>query len=161
MHLLGILLAIVVFWLGNSGYYKPLMLGFGAVSVALTLALCLRLKIVDRESSPYVRILGFLFYLPWLFVETLKANWIVIKACLRADLDIHPALVKVKTVCKSDLAKVTFANSITLTPGTVTLEIQGDKLLVHGLYEANTQPESFAEMDRRSARAADPKGGVQ
>ena len=48
MHLLGILLAIVVFWLGNSGYYKPLMLGFGAVSVALTLALCLRLKIVDR-----------------------------------------------------------------------------------------------------------------
>jgi multicomponent Na+:H+ antiporter subunit E len=81
---------------------------------------------------------------------------VVIKACLRADLDINPALVKVKTTCKTDLAKVTFANSITLTPGTVTVEIDGDKLLVHGLYEANTVPEAFEEMDRRCARAADP-----
>jgi multicomponent Na+:H+ antiporter subunit E len=74
--------------------------------------------------------------------------------CLRADLDISPALVKVRTTCKSDLAKVTFANSITLTPGTVTVEIQGDKMLVHGLYEANTVPESFIGMDARCARAA-------
>ena len=64
--------------------------------------------------------------------------------------------MKLKTICKSDLAKVTFANSITMTPGTVTVEIEGDKLLVHGLYEANTQPEAFEEMDRRCARAADP-----
>jgi len=84
----------------------------------------------------------------------------VIKACLRADLDISPALVKVKTVCKSDLAKVTFANSITLTPGTITVDIEGDKLLVHGLYEGNTVPEAFEEMDRRCARAADPVGGA-
>lgn len=161
MHLLGLLLAITAFWMGNSGHYKPLMLGFAALSVGLTLILCLRFRIIDREGAPYVRTLGFAAYVPWLAWEVLKANWIVIRACLRADLDIQPALVKIKTNARSDLAKVTFANSITLTPGTVTVEIQGDKLLVHGLYEANSQPENFAEMDRRSIRAADPRGGAQ
>lgn len=155
-YLLGIFFAIVAFWLSNSGHYKPLMLFFMAASVAVTLVLCARLKLIDREGAPYVRLAGFLAYYPWLAWEVVKSNWVIIKACLRADLDINPALVKVKTICKSDLAKVTFANSITMTPGTVTVEIDGDKLLVHGLYEASTAPEGFAEMDRRCARAADP-----
>ncbi len=158
MYFIGILLAIVVFWMANSGHYTPLMLGFAAASFVLTMLLSGRLKLIDREGAPYVRILGFVSYYPWLFWEVVKSNWVVIKACLRAEIDISPALVKVKTVCKSDLAKVTFANSITMTPGTVTIEIDGDKLLVHGLYEANTVPEAFAEMDRRCARAADPSG---
>ncbi len=155
-YLLGIFLAIVAFWMGNSGHYTPLMLVFAAASVAVTLFLCARLKLIDREGSPYVRLLPLASYWVWLTFEVVRANWVIIKACLRADLDIAPALVKVKTVCKSDLAKVTFANSITMTPGTVTIEIDGDKLLVHGLYEAGTAPESFEEMDRRCARAADP-----
>lgn len=157
-YLLGIFLAIVVFWIGNSGHYTPLMLGFAALSVAITLFLCARLKLIDREGAPYVRLFNLAAYWPWLAWEVVKSNWVIIKACLRADLDISPALVKIKTVCKSDLAKVTFANSITMTPGTVTIEIEGDKLLVHGLYEANTVPEAFEEMDRRCARAADPSG---
>jgi multicomponent Na+:H+ antiporter subunit E len=155
-YLLGICLAIIAFWVANSGHYKPLMLGFLALSTLITLFVSARLKIIDREGSPYVRLAGFLAYYPWLFWEVVKSNLVIIKACLRADLDINPALVKIKTNCKTDLAKVTFANSITLTPGTVTVEIEGDKLLVHGLYEANTQPEAFEEMDRRCARAADP-----
>lgn len=155
-YLLGIFFAIFAFWMGNSGYYKPLMLGFAALSFVLTLFFCARLQIIDREGAPYVRLFGWLSYYPWLTWEIIKSNWVVIKACLRADLDLNPALVKVKTVCKSDLAKVTFANSITLTPGTVTIEIEGDKLLVHGIYEAGTVPEAFEEMDRRCARAADP-----
>lgn len=155
-YLLGIFFAILAFWMGNSGYYKPLMLGFAALSIAVTLFACARMRLIDREGAPYVRLFGWIAYYPWLTWEVIKSNWVIIKACLRADLDIHPALVKIKTVCKSDLAKVTFANSITLTPGTVTVEIEGDKLLVHGLYEANTVPEAFLEMDRRCARAADP-----
>jgi multicomponent Na+:H+ antiporter subunit E len=159
-YLLALITAIVLFWLGNSGHYKPLMIGFLVLSTAITTFLCLRLNIVDREGAPYVRGFGFLAYIPWLTWEVLKSNWVVIRACLRADLDISPALVKVKTICKSDLAKVTFANSITLTPGTITIDVDGDKLLVHGLYEEGTAPESFAEMDVRCARAADPAGAA-
>ena len=90
-----------------------------------------------------------------LFKEVLKANLAVVKACLRADLDINPALVKVKTVCQSDLAKTMFANSITLTPGTVTIEVERGRMLVHALFEEDASPDAFAEMDARSARAID------
>lgn len=156
-YFLGLLAALVAFWFGNSGHYTPLMLGFAVASIVLTLVLSFRLGIVDREGAPYVRLPQLLRYYPWLAVEVVKANWVVIKACLRADLDITPTLTKIKTVCKTDLAKVTFANSITMTPGTVTVEIEGDKLLVHGLYENGTQPEAFIEMDQRCAVACDPK----
>jgi multicomponent Na+:H+ antiporter subunit E len=156
-YFLGLVAALVAFWVGNSGHYTPLMLGFAAVSIVLTIVLAFRLDIVDREGSPYARLPQLLKYYPWLAVEVVKANWVVIKACLRADLDITPTLTKIKTVCKTDLAKVTFANSITMTPGTVTVEIDGDKLLIHGLYESGTQPEAFIEMDQRCALACDPK----
>lgn len=156
-YFLGLLAALAAFWLGNSGHYKPLMLGFGSISVLLTLVLASRLNIIDREGAPYVRLPQLLRYYPWLAVEVIKSNWTVIRACLSAELDITPTLTKVKTVCKSDLAKVTFANSITMTPGTITVEIDGDKLLVHGIYEAGTEPEGFIEMDKRCAAACDPK----
>ena len=159
-YFLALVLALAGFWLSMSGHNEPLILALGGVSVILSCIQAYRLDIIDREGAPYVRLVGFLFYFPWLAKEIVKANWTVIRACLKADLDIAPALVKVKTVCRSDLAKVTFANSITLTPGTITVEIEGDKLLVHGLYEQDSQPEAFVEMDRRSARAIDGKGAV-
>ncbi|MCA8901786.1 MAG: Na+/H+ antiporter subunit E [Hyphomonas sp.] len=159
-YFLGLVLALAGFWLAMSGHTEPLILTLGGVSIVLTAILAYRLDIIDREGAPYVRSFGLLAYYPWLFWEIIKANWVVIKACLKADLDIAPALVKVKTVCGSDLAKVTFANSITLTPGTITVEIEGDKLLVHGLYEQGSQPEAFADMDRRCARAVDGKGAA-
>lgn len=154
-YIIGLLAALVIFWFTMSGMTDPLILGLGAVSILITLFLSLRLDVVDGESSPYLRIFAFLTYWGWLFVEILKANWGVIQACVRAELDINPALVKVKTTCRSDLAKTVFANSITLTPGTVTLSVEGDKLLVHALYEQGAEPGSFVEMDRRSARATD------
>ena len=159
-YFLGLVLALAGFWLSMSGHNEPLILTLGVVSLALCCILAYRLDIIDREGAPYVRLAGFLLYFPWLAKEIVKANWTVIRACVKADLDIAPALVKVKTMCESDLAKVTFANSITLTPGTVTVEIEGDKLLVHGLYEQDSQPEAFAEMDRRSARAIDGTKGA-
>ena len=159
-YFLGLVLALAGFWLSMSGHGEPLLLALGGVSILLTCILAFRLDIIDREGAPYVRLLGFIAYTPWLMMEIAKANWTVIRACLKADLDIAPALVKVKTICRSDLAKVTFAKSITLTPGTITVEIEGDKLLVHGLYEQGSQPEAFMEMDRRSARAADGKRTV-
>ncbi|NBC20556.1 MAG: cation:proton antiporter [Alphaproteobacteria bacterium] len=154
-YLLGLFVALVAFWLAMSGLMKPLLLSLGAVSVAITLFLAMRLDVVDKESAPYLRWPVFIGYWFWLMGEIIKANWRVIRACLRADLDINPALVKVKTRCKSDLAKTTFANSITLTPGTVTLSVEGDKLLVHALYEQDAEPGAFDDMDRRTAAAAE------
>lgn len=154
-HITGLIIALVLFWLGLSGHYAPLTLSLGAVSIVISVILSGRLGILDREGAPYLSIFGFLFYLPWLLKEVFVANLVVIRACLRADLDIKPALVKVKTTCISDVAKTLFANSITLTPGTITVLVEQDRLLVHTLYEDDAGPDSFNDMDRRSSKAID------
>ncbi len=156
-YFLGLIIVLSALWLGLSGIYTPLVLTLAVISIIIAVVLAARLETVDREGSPYGRIIPIVTYWGWLLVEIFKANWPVIKACLRANLDINPALVKVKTRCESDLAKTIFANSITLTPGTVTVEIEGDKFLVHALFEESASPESFVEMDERSYRAADGK----
>ncbi|MEM5517969.1 Na+/H+ antiporter subunit E [Henriciella sp. AS95] len=154
-YFLGLILVLAALWLGLSGIFKPLLLTLGAISILISLILASRLETVDKEGAPYARTPQLLAYWAWLLIEIFKANWPVIKACVSARLDINPALVKVKTRCESDLAKTIFANSITLTPGTVTVEVEGDKLLVHALFEESAAPESFAEMDERSWKAAD------
>ncbi|MEO0981998.1 MAG: Na+/H+ antiporter subunit E [Pseudomonadota bacterium] len=146
---------MTVLWLGLSGLFKPLILSLGTVSIVVSAILAMRLGLVDKEVSPYGRLPVFFRYWTWLVGEIFKANWTVIRACLRADLDIDPALVKVKTRCESDLAKTVFANSITLTPGTVTVEVDGGNLLVHALYENMAGPDAFDEMDWRAQRAVD------
>ncbi|MGB3625893.1 MAG: Na+/H+ antiporter subunit E [Henriciella sp.] len=159
-YFVGLTLVLATLWLGLSGLYKPLILGLGAASILISLLLASRLNTIDKEGAPYGRLPQLLSYWAWLLVEIFKANWPVIKACVGANLDINPALVKVKTRCESDLAKTVFANSITLTPGTVTIEVEGDKLLVHALFEEAATPESFAEMDARSFAAADGRKKV-
>lgn len=154
-YFLGLLIAMGALWFGLSGHTSTLILSLGAVSVFLSAILAYRFDILDRESSPYARLPQLIIYWFWLVIEIIKANWTVIKACLKSDLDINPALVKVKTGCESDLARTVFANSITLTPGTVSVAIEGDKILVHALYEQEAHPEAFVEMDRRSRLASD------
>ncbi len=157
LNFFGLIVVLSGLWLGLSGHYQPLIMWLGGLSVLLSAFLAVRLETLDRESAPFFGLPGILTYWVWLMIEIVKANWIVIKACLRAELDINPALVKVKTSCESDLARTTFANSITLTPGTVSVTLEGDKILVHALYEEEAQPEVFAEMDRRSKRAVDSR----
>jgi len=154
-YILGLIISLSLFWLSLSGHYTPLLLSLGGASVLITVVLSGRLGILDREGAPYFAVIGFFMYLPWLMKEIFLANIVVIKACLKADLDINPALVKVKTQCETDLAKTLFANSITLTPGTVTVEVEKGRMLVHALYEDAAGPDAFAEMDARSARAID------
>lgn len=159
-YFLGLIVVLIALWTGLSGDYtltKPLIASLGAVSILLSAILAYRFDILDREGSPYGRLLQLIAYWVWLIIEIFKANWIVIKACLRSTLDINPALVKVKTRCESDLARTVFANSITLTPGTVSVEVEGSKILVHALYEDSAGPGAFDEMDRRSRDASDGK----
>ena len=157
-YFLGLIVVLIALWTGLSGYYtlnKPLIATLGGISILLSGILAYRFDILDREGSPYARLPQLMAYWAWLVIEIFKANWVVIKACLRSNLDINPALVKVKTGCESDLARTVFANSITLTPGTVSVEVEGDKILVHALYEDSAGPGAFDEMDRRSREASD------
>ncbi|MEQ1782057.1 MAG: Na+/H+ antiporter subunit E [Hyphomonadaceae bacterium] len=155
-YLPGLVLALAAFWFALSGQTSPFFIGLGVVSVLLTLWLAARLRIMGRDASPYHRLPQMLVYLPWLIVEVVKANVAVIARVLGPRHTIDPAVVRMRTSARTDLGRALFANSITLTPGTVTIGVEGDKVMVHALVRDKASVASFEPMDRRVAAAADP-----
>lgn len=150
----GLAAALAVFWFVMSGQTSPLFLGLGVLSVLLTLWLSLKLGIVDRNASPYHRAPQIFVWLVWLLGEIVKANLVVARRIMGPLTSLDPAVVKVNGGCKSDLGKTLFANSITLTPGTVTVEVDNGVMLLHALQRDNALPESFEPMARKAAMAA-------
>lgn len=87
------------------------------------------------------RIFWFLYYIPVFFLHMVKANLDVAYRVLHLNIPIRPGIVKVTTTLKTDLAKTFLANSITLTPGTLTIDIIGSDLYIHWIYVRTEDPE--------------------
>jgi len=143
----------VATWLTLSGYFKPMLLSLGVISIVLTIWIAKRMRILDGETAPYLTAPLTIGYFAWLFVEIIKANIAVVRAVMSPDMAISPTLTRIPTPQKTDIGKVMFANSITLTPGTVSVDIQDDHILVHALLTEMSDPEDFAEMAERSGWA--------
>ncbi len=150
---LVLLVILIAYWLMLSGYlHNPVLLILGAISIFIVLGLSVRMKIIDAETAPYINVMA-LGYFVWLFVEIIKANMAVVKAVLSPNMEISPKTTKVPMKQSTDLGRVTFANSITLTPGTIAVEIGDDKILVHALLSEMTAASGFAEMGKRAGKA--------
>ena len=108
-----------------------------------------RMRIVDGESAPITIAFRAPFYLPWLFLEIAKANVDVARRILNPYMPIAPRLIRVKGHQRTDCGLVIYANSITLTPGTVSIRLDGDELIVHALTEEAAAGVETGEMDRR------------
>lgn len=157
-------LAIVLaaLWLTLSGRVSNvLLLSLGAVSIVVAIALSERFDVVDEEAAPFHRLGALIPYWGWLFVEIVKANLAVTRAVIGAHMDLTPRLVTVPSPAKTDFGRAVFANSITLTPGTVTVEAGRDEFLVHALLGSMTDPDGFAQMGAKAVRASEGtrKGG--
>ena len=111
------------------------------------------MRILDGETAPYFTTLQTLVYFRWLFGEIIKANLAVVRAVLSPGLNVSPTLVRIPTPQNTDIGNVMFANSITLTPGTVSVDIQDDHILVHALLSEMSDPADFEDMASRSAWA--------
>ena len=144
--------ALLVIWLLLSGHYDALLIGFGVLSCALVAAIAARMGLVDREGHPISLISRALRYWPWLVWEIVKANWDVARRALGYGLDISPTLLRVSASQKTDLGRVIYANSITLTPGTVSIDVDGGTILVHALSRDGAAALEEGEMDRRVTR---------
>ncbi len=140
-------------WLLNSGHYTPLMIGFGIGSCLLVLWLALRMRIVDDEALP-VRLLPRVpLYLPWFVLEVFKSNLDVARRILSPGrLKISPRLFDASASQRSDLGRVLYANSITLTPGTVSIWVFPRKILVHAIADEVADGLLEGEMDLRVTR---------
>ncbi|MGV8996195.1 MAG: Na+/H+ antiporter subunit E [Parvibaculaceae bacterium] len=140
-------LALFSFWLVLSGHYTPFLLAMGALSVALCVFIAHRMNLIDAEAVPTQLRLSIFVYWFWLLVEIIKANIQVAGLILRSKSAFAQQLVLVPTSQKTDMGRVIFANSITLTPGTVTVEIADHAFLVHAI-TADFVP-SMEDMGRR------------
>ena len=143
---------VATLWLVLSGHYTPLLLGFGAASVALVVYLCYQMDIVDDEVAPLRMTLPTLRYVPWLTWEVLKSNLDVAKRVLNPALPISPQVIRVPADQPTALGRSTYANSITLTPGTLTMDAEEDGLLVHALTREAAEELQRGEMNRRITR---------
>ena len=155
-------LALAGLWLLLSGLTKPLLLMLGAVSVLLVVAIVVRLGILDAEGVPVnLRFGRLVLYSFWLVVEVLKADWAVTKVILSPVMDLRQRLLRVPATTRTELAKVVYANSITLTPGTITVETEGDTFVVHVLNDDAADIVALAAMnDRVCATEARPRGSA-
>ena len=127
-------------------------MGLGLASCIAVLLLTLRFELADPESEPYQLGHRPLLYLPWLLWEIARANLQVARVILSPSLPISPTLVRLKASQQSELCQAIFANSITLTPGTVTIELKDGSLLVHALSEDAAVDLLQGEMDARVMR---------
>ena len=135
-------------WWLLSGQAKPLLLGFGVLSVAFVAWLARRMEVVDHESHPVHLSSSLARFWVLLVREITVSNIEVVRAILSPGPPIQPHFLRVRTRQQSDLGKAILANSITLTPGTVTVDVQGDELLVHALTEASGRAVEEGHLDR-------------
>ncbi len=149
---IGLYGALFGVWLLLSGFFTPFFLGLAVVCCALVVAIALRMDAVDREPLAITLGWRFVTYLPWLVKEIFVANVEVARLILHPALPIEPLVLKAATSQKSELGQVIYANSITLTPGTVSVDVGPSAIQVHCLTRRLAADIESGEMDRRVSR---------
>ena len=136
-----------VIWLLLSGHYDPLLLTLGVLSCITCLYVTWKAKFIDEEGLPLHLLIRLPIYTVWLFKEIIKANIDTAKIIILNNPD--PQNFRVKSSQKTEAGKVTYANSITLTPGTVTTVLDGDILEVHALSSDMADDVKSGAMDKK------------
>lgn len=159
LHIISLTIVLAVVWWLLSGYLIPLILALGAGSILAVVWIVHRMDSIDHETHPVRLALGSLTYIPWLLWEIVLANYDVAKAILVGGDSIRPRLMAIKAGQTSEVGQVTYANSITLTPGTVTIGADGRDFTIHALTPGAYDGLLSGEMDRRVSRLELGKGG--
>ena len=134
------------FWLLMSGHYTVLITSLGIVSCLLCVYLTIKGKFLDNETIPIYFFPRLIQYTIWLIKEIFISNITTAKVILSKSEE--PELFSVKATQNTNEGKVTYANSITLTPGTVTTQIKDNVFEVHALTKEFGDDVRGSEMDR-------------
>jgi multicomponent Na+:H+ antiporter subunit E len=150
LHVIALAVLLAVVWLLLSGMFYPLFLALGAGSIALVIWLSARMDVADHEGVPVSLGWRTLVYWPWLLKQIAVSNVDVARRVLSPSLPVSPVTFKVTALQRTPLGRTIFANSITLTPGTVSMSIDGDTILVHALSEEGRDDVLAGEMNRKA-----------
>ena len=148
---IGLGAILYAFWLLLSGHYTPLLLTLGAASCILVVFIARRMDVVDEEGLPLQIGARFFAYVPWLLKETFLSNVAMARIVLDPKLPIDPKLGRYPLPLRTDLGRVIYGNSVTLTPGTVTTSIEGGTIEVHVLTGTGFDTDPEDPMIRRVA----------
>ena len=159
----SLLAALYLFWILMSGFFTPFLLAAGLGSALFVAWLAHRMGLNDREGHPFHLTWSAVTYWPWLVKEILKSAVDVSRVILDPRLPASPTVVRFRPRQKTTVGLVTHANSITLTPGTLSIEVGQEEFMVHGLTRESASAAVDSEMDRRVERfegsAAERAGG--
>lgn len=143
---------LFLFWLLLSGHYDLFHLSLGILCCSLVAFLSHDLFFANGiPKNLFILIKRFISYLPWLIYQIVSANIHVAYLVLNPKMPIDPKIIQFKTKLESDISKVTLANSITLTPGTITMDIIDGEFYVHAISEKVASDLLTGEMERRVA----------
>ena len=149
---IGLAVALFGLWLLLSGIYTPLLIILGICSSALVAWIAHRMNVTDHEGFPIHFTWKAITYWPWLFWEIIKANLAVSRVILKKEISIEPTLLRIPANQKSELGQVTYANSITLTPGTVSIAVGEGMIDVHALTQEAADDLKTGRMNERACR---------
>ena len=146
----GVLSGIWLLWSGITD--NPLILGFGVASVLGVMAVSSRMDRIAEAGRSYRFGLRPLLYIPWLLWQIVMANIDVARIILNPKLPISPCLISAPARQKTAVGQAMYANSITLTPGTISLDVRNDQILIHALTSSAAQGVQSGDMGQRIAR---------
>jgi multicomponent Na+:H+ antiporter subunit E len=154
-HSVSLFVALYLFWLLLSGFFTAFLMSAGVGSALAVVWFARRMDLVDSEGHPIHLGPKVALYWAWLLREIVKSAWDVSKIILNPKLPISPTLVRFKPSQQTDVGLVIHANSITLTPGTITIEASAEEFLVHGITRRGAKGTVQSEMDRRITACED------
>ncbi|MCB1757327.1 MAG: Na+/H+ antiporter subunit E [Gammaproteobacteria bacterium] len=140
---------LVASWLLWSGLFKPLLLTLGLFSCLLTLFVAWRMDFFNNELLSLRFNFRFITYWFWLAVEVVKSSLQVARVVLHPALPISPRIFEIKADTDHPADQVLLANSITLTPGTLTMDLHNGVIKVHSLTREGADDLMAGEMARR------------
>ncbi len=149
LRALSLGLVLFVFWLGLSGHYTVFLILVGIGCVCICLWVADRMGIIDVEGHPIGMLVRAPSYWLWLWLEIAKSSWTVTRIILDHRLPVSPTLTHVRASQKTAPGRATYANSITLTPGTITAGVEDDVFTVHALVSESARELEKGVMDRR------------
>jgi multicomponent Na+:H+ antiporter subunit E len=153
MRLVLIVVALYAYWLALSGHYELWSVVSGFLIAVAIVVFCRVKGISDAEGFPVGLVPRGLLYWPWLLVQIVRSGLRVTRLILDPRLPISPTLVKVQALEMTSVGLTTYGNSITLTPGTLTVEAteRGRALWVHAIERSGAEGFTDDEMNRRVA----------
>lgn len=149
MHLVNWASSLAIFWLLLSGFFQPLMLAFGIISVALVVFLLARMDRVDHEVESVFIGPKLIHYCVWLMGQIVASSVQVTRLVWGARSQLEPQVGYIEMSESNKRGQVLYANSITLTPGTLCVDIIDDTITVHALQAKSLDDLRKGEMDKR------------